>query len=154
MTAEFVQVTPEHVETLGRTMRDLDARECLAAGFESPMEAAQASVEMAAFSWSCVLGDQLLGIFGVTNASFTGGHATLWLLTTDAADRNKLAFFKAAHAGLSKLRSQWREINVGIDSQHNRALRLAWAMGFKLTEKYQHPDTGAPFANHVILGRE
>ena len=150
MEVKFSYPTSSQIAELAEAIRPEDWEECKDAGFSTPLEAVQLSVEESTECWCATWSGDVLAIFGVRSTDTLCGSGVMWLLTSTLVESKKKTFTKYARRALRAMLSRWRSLRLGIGNGHPKALRFAYRSGFTPGHTYMDPRTGKPFTHHVI----
>lgn len=126
----LVPAALRHATELARTMRQADAEEVLAIGFESTDEALFRSLEVSWRAWTLLLEGQVGAMAGLVLTSDDSG--VLWCLTSPAVERHKLTFHRTARFILSEVLGFVHRLSNHVDARHTRALAWLGRLGFEV----------------------
>lgn len=137
---ELIPLTTVNLDIVrGAVFRVDDENECALAG-NTAAEAAFNSALHADASYSVYCGGELVGFAGYKYDGVLG-PCDLWLLTTPAVERHKIAFVRFAHAACARLRP-CHQLRIVVAIEYVRALRLAESLGFRFR----------PLTDNFVLG--
>lgn len=140
--------TAAHVNLVAARVRSADAAEVLASGGYSPREALDAGLKLSEMARTVFIGDEALCMFGVV---VSGDWAIPWLLTTDAVDRNPLAFWRASKVILAELCALYPLMLQQVDARYTQALSWVRRLGFDVAPAEPFGRAGLPF-HRITLG--
>lgn len=133
---------------LATTMRKSDLDELDAGSGGNPLDVLLGGIKSSAESWSVIYRGHVMAMWGVVPAheSFLGGRLGVgWLLTSDLVERHPKVFWRACKRELSDLLDRWTGITNAIDVRHEKAIRWAERLGFRLDGPQPHGRFGLPF---------
>lgn len=110
-------------------LRDNDAAECLAAGL-SPELAVRRFVAGASASFAHYIDGDLVCLWGYRWQDYTHKEAVMWLLSTEGADKHKLAFGRASKHFLKILQVELWSITILVHNQYAEAIKWLEWLGF------------------------
>ena len=126
------------VVELGVGMREADRLEVRASTGRDPRDAVRESFEGSKEAWSLRIDGELICMWGVADIwddlLAQGVVGVVWMLTTDAIERHKGGFIKAAHEFFPTLFERWGTLVNAVDIRHEKALRWGERMGFVFLE--------------------
>lgn len=141
--------TLRHVHLVAPRMRAADREEVLASGGYRPAQALRAALRVSEVARTAFVGGEPMMMFGVAPAR---DFAIPWTLTTDAADRYPVAFWRTSKVALAALRELYPVMVQAIDARHARSLAWVAHLGFHVDEEPQpFGKSGLPF-HRVTLG--
>jgi len=130
-TISLHPATPDDARELAGSMREQDAREVRATGYE-PEAALLTSMRVSAEAWTVRCDDVIMCMWGVVDIDLLDGVATPWLLTSPLVERHQKTFVKLAIKTVNELRLRYRLLVNTVDARHVMAVRWLRRMGFEL----------------------
>ncbi len=111
-------------------MRDLDRRECEAAGLD-PMVALEQSKVLSDGTYQEFYGTEMLCEWGWRLDSFLCQSASVWCLSFDAASNHRIHFARESRRKLDGLLLQFTTLRCEVWERHDVAMRWLGWLGFK-----------------------
>lgn len=144
----IVAAEPKHLHAIAPLLRDLDVRECAAAGV-STKRALWQSYRASGFRETAYMGDELAAVYGIAGTPLTGiGNG--WLLTTNACQQSPLAFVKTFRRRLSEILPVFPYIYGYVADSYVSSIGLLKLLGFNLSEPMPMAPTGIAFRRYEI----
>jgi hypothetical protein len=150
MAAPDVEIRPATIadaHDLAPRMRDVEVAEIQAADGTTPLEALVDAITTSSEAYALIIGGELACCYGVRalQSSALGGRVGIvWMLTSPVVERKPKAFWKVCLKQVPALLTRWDELVNAIDVRHEKSIRWAKRLGFRL-------DAPAPFG---IAGRD
>lgn len=119
----------KHVGTVARRMRDIDRRECAAAG-HSPKQALREAVLNSEVAWTATVGDRPEAMFGLVVNSVLTGEGAPWFLGTDVVWRHARALLTCAPPVLKRFHDSTPRLSGYVSRENAAAIRLLERWGF------------------------
>ena len=116
-----------HARELGRTMSRSSREGVKASGNLEPEKAVRASINRSIEAWAVYKGEVLLGVFGVSGLE---GWAVPWLLTSEAAGKHPITFFKACKTIFGRLFDKYPRMMQMLYAKDAPLLSLMKRLGF------------------------
>lgn len=135
-------------------MREADAREVRASsGKDDLHEIVDWAVSLSSSCWSVWFEGELGAIYGVVDvegAMLGPRVGVAWMLTTPVIERHARAFWKACHRYLPELFDEYDVLVNAIDVRHEKAIRWAERLGFRLEPPEPFGSDGQPFRRFTV----
>lgn len=131
-------------QALLEALRPADIAEAQAAGFE-PAEAVLASLRASSVAMTGLVNGELACVFGVVPVSLLGGVGCPWLLGTPVLDRHARVLVRLAPKYIWLMRSRFPHLVNHVHTEHTESVRWLRRLGFRFSEPWLHPETGATF---------
>lgn len=138
---------------LSETLRDEDEAELCAATGLDPLTVMLHGVRQSSEAWAVRFNGDIAMLWGITNPSAIAG-ASGWLLTSRIVERYPVAFWKYCLRELPKLLERFGALWNFIDVRHEKAIRWATRLGFRLDEPAPYGRMGLPFRRFVVSRRD
>lgn len=150
MRVEIVTATEAHASALADNLRQADADEITAAGFD-PRGAVMASWRR---SWICraaLVDGRVAALWGVTGELLSGVGCP-WLLTTAVCERvHPLRFARVYRDEALSMLALFQILENFVDVRYNAAVRMLQIAGFHLDEAKPYGLHGAPFRRFWMI---
>jgi hypothetical protein len=130
---------------LAARLRQADADEVRASTGQEPLPAILDSIEASVECCALFIGGELAAIWGVVPVDILAGVGHAWMLTTDVVERRARAFWVACRNILASLLDRWAMLENAIDARHEKAVRWARRLGFRLAPAVPFGHAGMPF---------
>lgn len=136
MGTDVKPATREDALELAAHMPKADAEECRAHLGITPEEAVLGSMAVSDESFALRRGGELLAIYGVGPQQDTppGTLGNVWLMTTEAVERHRKDFLKAARPAVRVLLGHYPVLVGFVDTEHAETVRFARWLGFEVKE--------------------
>ena len=126
-----VESTPEHAIHIAQNMRQVDRHEVYLWSLKRPAECMLDALKKSDVCLTGLWDDEPGCMFGVTelkNATMDCG--IIWMLGTDAVDKNQLAFIKAAKEHVPAMASRHKLVQNYVWAENKKSIRWLKFMGF------------------------
>lgn len=150
MAARFVSTEPAHCLALAKTMRAADLQECAASGQPDALEAVVTACLASPWRWTLMAGNEVAAIAGVTGELEPGKHS-LWMLTSDAVERNKVSFFRETKLLLLLLNQEFGCLANMVDARNTASIEWLQRLGVSLGPAVPHGPYNMPFRPFALL---
>lgn len=150
----YEKVSQAHVEALAATLRDDDAKELEAGGWERSLDAIIFSVWASELSLAVSFNGEVAAIAGVSAVSVDPDgvkSGTAWVLTSKVVNRFPVTFWRESRWLLAQFRQSVPRLQNAVDARYLKALRWAQRLGFDLGEVKPIGPNGEPF-NVIRIG--
>lgn len=145
--------TRADIEELGDTMREADVVEIHAASGMTAIGALIRGLTDSSECWAALVDDRVMCIWGVVagqRSVLGNGIGVGWLLTSPLVERYPRAFWKGCRAVLPEVLERWGMLVNWIDCRHDKALRWAERLGFRLGDPQAFGVLGLPFRPFTV----
>lgn len=145
--------TEAEARDLATRLRPAEIDELMAATGEDPLTVLVAAVRDSTESHAVYFNDELACIWGVMpcDAGQTGVRVgTAWLLTSDLVERYAKAFWRLCLGLVPPLLERWDVLFNFIDARHEKAVRWAKRLGFRVETPAPYGVAGMPFCGFVV----
>ena len=139
---EVRPATPADGYALAAALRPADIAEARASGHE-PTAAIQDSIRASSTAMAGLVNGELACVFGVTPVSLLGGIGCPWLLGTPVLDRHSRVLVRLAPKYIWMMLARFPHLVNHVHADHTESVRWLRRLGFRFSEPWRHPETGA-----------
>lgn len=143
-----VDVEQWHIEYIAANMRTDDVNEIWAQSMAKPLYSLQYAVRVSKLSWTIMIDDEPVALFGVGAASMINSIGSPWLLGTDKILTIKKPFLKGCPLYLKKMLNSFDTLQNVIDVRNKVSIRWLKWLGFDILEPQPYGPFKMPF--HVF----
>ena len=133
---------------LAVTLRTADRRELEAASSAPPLIILLDAIRDSSECWTLLHSGRVMAMWGVVpreDFSLLGRVGSAWLLTSDLVEMFPKTFMSVCMRELSELLDRWDGVFNFIDVRHEKAIRWAERLGFRLADPAPYGEQGLPF---------
>jgi hypothetical protein len=142
---EVRKATISDCEALAPHMREADALEVKRSAGFTPLEACvQSVIASKGDAQALYIDGELVALFGIVRAEMLG-VAVPWLLTSDAVERHRGAFFRFALATIDRWAEEHPVLLQMVDEEYVSARLFLQRLGFTIHPPVTHGAARAPF---------
>ena len=130
MKVEIIPAMQEHIAHIAANVRDADQQEMFDYLLMSPKEALERSYAVSKLSWTGLIDDEPVAMFGVAPASFLSDTGLPWLIGTDKIEKHQITFLRKCKPYVQKMNDVYPKLQNHVAEYNVKAIRwLAW-LGF------------------------
>jgi len=133
---------------LSVNLRPDDLAEVLATSGRLPVQVLVEGVRDSTECWTVTLDGHVMCMWGVVESGDTvlaGRSGCAWMLTSPLVETHAKDFWRACKAILPGVLDDWVTLTNWIDVRHEKAIRWATRLGFRLQEPEPFGVQGLPF---------
>ncbi len=130
MAKIIVSAQTEHIYHIANNMNPADKDECAALGL-GPFKALLDSFHRSVISWTGMVDDRPVCMFGVSPIDILGGIGCPWLLGTDELKKHAKTFMKLNRLYVPKMLDLFPVLSNYVDVRHETAIRWLKWLGFR-----------------------
>lgn len=146
---EIVGARPNHVGTIARRMRPIDALECRLSG-GSPKQSLRSGIMASSICWTVLIDGRPEAMFGACPISTIEGRARVWLLMTDDAEHRHKALVRLGWRYTQALHDHYPILENHVHAHNDRALRWLARLGYAIGPvDVIHGQPMRPFVRYV-----
>ena len=128
---EVIPARPQHIATIARRIREIDAIECMAMG-HTVKEALRTGLLGSTIAWTIVIDGRPEAMLGATPISFVEGRGRPWLLMTDVAARKHTALLRLGWIYTQALHRHYPLLENWIHADNARTIRYLTRLGYAI----------------------
>lgn len=115
-------------------IREPDIAEMWAAGRYTPEYALRQGLAQSDATWTGIVNDEIVCMFGVSAGSILGGIGVPWMIGTHAIDRHAASFVRHSRGALLMMQSRYEYLVNFVDDRNEAAKRWLGWLGFTIEE--------------------
>lgn len=131
------EVRPGDIEKVAVLMRDMDVRECRAAGF-TPYQGLFTAARQSALAWCGEVDGLPEALFGVTTSSFLLDTGYPWFLGSERARSNARAFLTVAPQYVARIEAMFPHLEGLVHAENRPAILWLRRLGFVVETEIVH----------------
>ena len=142
---EIRDVEEGDIAVLVKNMREHDKQEVNAATRMGIRNAVSTSVDMATYSKTGLVNDELVCMWGVCPISLISSRGSPWMLGTDLIKKKQNIFLRRSKPWLEDIKRDYRHLENYVDARNTLSIKWLKWLGFKMEEAMPYGVNGEPF---------
>lgn len=135
VASKIVPALPEHAEIIAASVRPEDRDELWASTMSPPIEAMTRGIHYSEESYTGMIDDVPVCMWGVVMDSFLTRSGTPWMVGSTDLDRHAMTFLRQCRAPLLEMLGRYDRLENYVDARNKRSIAWLRFMGFTVDKK-------------------
>ena len=131
---EIVDLLPEHAEFVAANIRQVDRKEIYYYGTLQPLPAIRMTTAFAVASWTALIDDVPVAIFGINRRSVLSQVGVPWLLATDGIAQAPMAVAHESKKYFERMERAFPKMENRVLAENKVTIRWLKWLGFDMEE--------------------
>ena len=145
MKYQIVKTTQKHIDELATTMRQVDIDEVWASNHLSPKASLSGSYSMTPDTYTGLVDNQVMCIFGVAKPSFMSDTGIPWLLGSDLITKHVRRFLVANRKVVDVMKQDVKILKNYVDARNLTTIKWLKWLGFVIHPAHPYGVEQLPF---------
>lgn len=131
---EIRDATLDDAETLAPLLRSIDLKEIVAMSGRSARAVLRSGIKTGEYTKVAFVDDEPVCIFGIVRNGAFSDEGTIWMLGTDAVEKNSIRFLRNCREQVEKMTKGFRRVSNFCHAENKTTLKWLEWLGFAVLD--------------------